>query len=145
MARSTKALFFLPFPAHSSLWTHPEKRSVSWVNSVLRQFLPHGPTAVDAPRKNLVYQRWHTVYTPLTSCSHLVHKDMITDSLEVCTRCKGKNPIRLRPYQPLRSYLDAAVVQVSKAVSMPCLYISLFHLPPTASWLSSPCLTCCRW
>jgi hypothetical protein len=24
---------------------HPEKRSVSWVNSVLRQFLPHGPTA----------------------------------------------------------------------------------------------------
>jgi len=29
---------------------HPEKRSVSWVNSVLRQFLPHGPTAVDAPR-----------------------------------------------------------------------------------------------
>jgi hypothetical protein len=29
-----------------------EKRSVSWVNSVLRQFLPHGPTAVDAPRRN---------------------------------------------------------------------------------------------
>ena len=29
---------------------HPEKRSVSWVNSVLRQFLPHGPTAARQAR-----------------------------------------------------------------------------------------------
>jgi len=32
---------------------HPEKRSVSWVNSVLRQFLPHGPTARRSQRKEL--------------------------------------------------------------------------------------------
>ena len=61
---------------------HPEKRSVSWVNSVLRQFLPHGPTA----------GRYYT------QCMLVVPKDM--SLLQGTSNSCFRNPVSIRPWNP---------------------------------------------